>query len=148
MFLFHKNNTKWLCPSLYVLFGGEKVVCHVHSNIVLIVLGIKHFNLFIWSFLSFLLPLHYHLCFNKWHEKQTKVSEQTLRSSIPSYVCIHSGNIYWAQTKCQVGHQLLQTKRRKSRLPELKLVKHWAGMRRSRAFSYDAAQHSGSKQGL
>lgn len=124
-----------------VLFAGGRIVCHVHSNVVLIVLGIKHFNLFIWSSLSFLVPPHYHLCFNKWHEKPSKVGEKTLRSSIPSYACIHSGNIYWAQTKCQVGHQLLEIKRENPDFLTLKLGKHSEGNEVQQSLQFDATQH-------
>lgn len=114
MFLYHKNTTKCLCPSLHEQLDSseEKYVQYFHSNVVLLLFGIKHFNLVIYSSLSFFLPLHYYyLCFKKRNEKPSKVSAKTPKTSVPAYALIHSANIYWTQTKCQVDCQLLGMRR-------------------------------------
>lgn len=85
-FLYHKNTTKCLCPSLHEQLDSseEKYVQYFHSNVVLLLFGIKHFNLVIYSSLSFLLPLHYYyLCFNKRNEKPSKVSAKPRRGASP-----------------------------------------------------------------
>lgn len=104
-----------------VLFGRGQIICYVqyfHCNVVLVVFGIKHFKLVIWSSLSFLVPLHYHLYFNKWNEKPSKVSAKTQRENIPFHASVHSSNTYWAQTKCQLGCQFLGIKRTTPRFPD------------------------------
>ena len=51
-------------------------VQYFHYNAVLLVSGIQHFCFVIWTSFSFSVPLHYHLCFNKWNEEPFKVSEK------------------------------------------------------------------------
>lgn len=116
-FFFHENATKCFCPSfhekLYSL-EDEKTICYVlcfHFNVVLLVFGKIHFNLVVWSPLSFWISLHCCLCFNKWNEKPLKVTVQTPEEK-PPFWCVHSlANSYRTQTKCQVGFQLLEIQR-------------------------------------
>lgn len=113
--------TSWIINWTLWRRGKICYVQYFHYNVVLLVFGIKHFSLVIWSSLSFLVPLHYHLCFNKWNEKPSKVSAKTLRRSIPSYPHIHPANIYWTETKCQIRSSITGNKERtKSRYPNAK----------------------------